>query len=117
VDFWHWIWFFFIVVPCIMLWVFALFDIFRRHDLHAMARVLWVLLVIVLPLLGTLIYLVARPSDPDFGTYPTGPSESAGAANTADQLKTLGELRANGTLTEQEFAAAKARLLGGAAPA
>jgi len=36
----------------------------------------------------------------------------AATANTLDQLKTLGELRAQGVLTEEEFAAQKARILG-----
>jgi hypothetical protein len=40
--------------------VFA--DIFRRHDLSGGAKAGWVLLIFVLPLLGVLIYLIARPS-------------------------------------------------------
>ena len=40
--------------------VFA--DIFRRHDLSGGAKAGWVLLIFVLPLLGILIYLIARPS-------------------------------------------------------
>jgi predicted branched-subunit amino acid permease len=40
--------------------VFA--DIFRRHDLSGGAKAGWILLIFVLPLLGILIYLIARPS-------------------------------------------------------
>jgi hypothetical protein len=36
----------------------------------------------------------------------------AGAESTIDQLKELGELKAQGILTEEEFAAQKAKLLG-----
>jgi len=35
----------------------------------------------------------------------------AGAQSTLDQLKELGELKAQGILTEEEFAAQKAKLL------
>ncbi|HSE67058.1 MAG TPA: SHOCT domain-containing protein, partial [Gemmatimonadales bacterium] len=37
----------------------------------------------------------------------------AGGQSTIDQLKELGELKAQGILTEEEFAAQKAKLLGG----
>jgi hypothetical protein len=40
--------------------VFA--DIFRRHDLSGWGKAGWILLIFVLPLLGILIYLIARPS-------------------------------------------------------
>jgi hypothetical protein len=36
----------------------------------------------------------------------------AGAQSTIEQLKELGELKAQGILTEEEFAAQKAKLLG-----
>ncbi len=37
----------------------------------------------------------------------------AGGESTIDQLKELGELKSQGILTEEEFAAQKAKLLGG----
>jgi hypothetical protein len=37
----------------------------------------------------------------------------AGASSVIDQLKELGELKAQGILTEEEFAAQKAKLLAG----
>ncbi len=40
------------------------------------------------------------------------PPPSAAAASTIDQLKELGELKSQGILTEEEFAAQKAKLLG-----
>jgi hypothetical protein len=46
---------------------------------------------------------------------PPAPAQAApaGGASTIDQLKELGELKAQGVLTEEEFAAQKAKLLGG----
>jgi Short C-terminal domain len=40
------------------------------------------------------------------------PTPEAGGQSTIDQLKELGELKAQGILTEEEFAAQKAKLLG-----
>jgi Short C-terminal domain len=39
------------------------------------------------------------------------PTPEAGGESTIDQLKELGELKAQGILTEEEFAAQKAKLL------
>src|SRR6516165_6916396 len=45
-----WIW--------ILIWIFI--DIFRSHDLSGWAKALWVIFVLFLPLLGVLVYLIAR---------------------------------------------------------
>jgi len=42
---------------------------------------------------------------------PAAPAPEAGGQSTIDQLKELGELKAQGILTEEEFAAQKAKLL------
>ncbi|MEZ5167930.1 MAG: PLDc N-terminal domain-containing protein [Acidimicrobiales bacterium] len=58
-------------------------DIFDRDDLGGGAKALWLLLVFVLPLFGTLIYLMTRPVtdkdrrraeevDPGVGPDPSG---------------------------------------------
>jgi hypothetical protein len=43
---------------------------------------------------------------------PQAAPAPAGGSSTIDQLKELGELKAQGILTEEEFAAQKAKLLG-----
>lgn len=53
--------------------------------------------------------------DPQQGGYYEAPPQPAPAAPSADpvqQLKDLGELRDKGVLTEEEFAAQKAKILG-----
>ena len=55
-------------------------------------------------------------NEPQGGGYEAPPPEPAPAAPSQgvdyDELKQLGELHANGTLTDEEFAAAKAKILG-----
>jgi hypothetical protein len=45
-------------------WIIFVFhvvvDIFRSHDLSGGAKAIWVLFIIMLPLVGTLAYLVVR---------------------------------------------------------
>jgi len=43
---------------------------------------------------------------------PAAPAAPAAGDSVIDQLKQLGELKAQGILTEEEFAAQKAKLLG-----
>jgi Phospholipase_D-nuclease N-terminal len=45
--------------------IIVLLDNFRRHDQSGWAKAGWTLLVIFLPLLGVLIYMVARPGPPE----------------------------------------------------
>ena len=62
-TFWDVFFILLIWVPLIMLWVFALVDIFQRADIGGGSKALWVAVVILLPFLGTLIYLIARPAE------------------------------------------------------
>ncbi len=50
-----------IAIPLLLIWVLTLVDLVRRHDLSAGRKVLWALFVLVLPVLGVIIYFVARP--------------------------------------------------------
>jgi ABC-type multidrug transport system fused ATPase/permease subunit len=49
---------FFVVWIILVYHVFA--DIFRSHDLSGTAKTLWVVSIFILPLLGTLVYILAR---------------------------------------------------------
>jgi hypothetical protein len=122
-DFWESFFLFLIFVPLAMIWAFALFDIFRRDDIGGVSKALWVATVIILPFFGTLIYLVVRP----VGGTPEERAmlDDAGrefvkrySGSAADELKTLADLHDRGKLTDDEFAAEKARItgVGGAAP-
>lgn len=50
----------------LVFWIILVFhifqDIFRSHDLSGGVKALWVVFLFVLPLLGCLIYLIARGS-------------------------------------------------------
>jgi hypothetical protein len=47
----------------IVLWVRAVIDVIRRHDLSRAAKCAWAIIMLVIPFLGLLIYLLVRPSD------------------------------------------------------
>ena len=52
-----------IFVWAALIWMFILVfgDIFRRRDLSGVAKAGWVFLIVILPFVGCLIYLIARP--------------------------------------------------------
>jgi hypothetical protein len=49
-----------------VIWLWILFtvlaDIFRRHDTSGLAKVLWIVFIVVLPYLGVFVYLIAEHS-------------------------------------------------------
>jgi uncharacterized membrane protein len=46
-----------------IVWCFV--DNFRRHDHHGMAKAGWAILILFLPVLGALIYIIARSAEAD----------------------------------------------------
>jgi ABC-type multidrug transport system fused ATPase/permease subunit len=109
-----------------VIWIYLLFvvfvDIFRSHDMGGVAKALWVIFVIILPFLGVFVYLIARggkmheraeaaaaAQQKAFDSYV---QQAAGGSSTADQLSKLADLKDKGTITEAEFAAEKAKILG-----
>jgi hypothetical protein len=65
-TFWDVIWgsliIFFIIIPIVMLWFFALMDLFSRRDIR-WKKVLWLLFIVFVPLFGTIVYLLVRPEE------------------------------------------------------
>ena len=113
-EFWEWLVMFFIYIPLVFIWVFALFDIFGRVDLSGWVKALWVIFVLILPLLGMLIYFIARPilpQDIQARERQEKAMETAHAADVTDKLAKLAELRDKGVISEEEFQAQKAKLL------
>ena len=51
-----------VLIPLAIAWAYALIDIVRRVDIGVGAKALWAVCVVVLPFLGTLIYLLLRPA-------------------------------------------------------
>ncbi|MER7579004.1 SHOCT domain-containing protein [Kitasatospora sp. NPDC097691] len=113
-----------------ILWFFLLFkiitDIFRSHDLSGWGKAGWLVLVILLPLIGVLIYLIARgqsmtkrdieqakESQAAFQAYVRDAAASgpdAGGSHV-DDLAKLADLKEKGAISDEEYQKAKAKLL------
>lgn len=111
-----------IVALVVPVWIFSLQDIFRRKDLSDRSKAWWSAAVILLPVLGTLAYLLYLNARPPHATPEEGSTIEAdgefvarSAAEGQDrELKVLSDLHDRGRLTDDEFAAEKERVLTGA---
>ena len=107
----------------IWFWVLitVIIDIFRSHDLSGWAKALWFVFILFLPLIGVLVYLIARGGkmherqvrqaqrqEEQVRSYV---QEAAGSQSSADQLAKLADLRDRGVITAAEFDREKAKIL------
>jgi Phospholipase_D-nuclease N-terminal len=51
------------VVIFIVLWIRAVIDVYKRHDLTGAAKAAWTIIMLIVPFIGLLVYLMLRPSD------------------------------------------------------
>jgi Flp pilus assembly protein TadG len=117
-----------------MMWFFLFFiwiwlliavfgDIFRSHDMGGFAKFLWVMFVIVIPYFGVFLYLIirghkmsehaleaAQAQDAANRAYIQQAAGTSGSA--ADELARLADLKAQGVITDAEFASMKAKVVG-----
>src|SRR5215510_14542954 len=100
---------FFLFLLWIWLLVIVFGDIFRSHDLSGWGKALWTIFVIILPYLGTFVYLIARgrsmqdrsmqqaaDQEASMRRYVQSVAGSSGGGSTADELARLAKLRDDG---------------------
>jgi hypothetical protein len=94
-------------------------DVFRSKDLSGGAKAAWVLLIVVVPLFGVLVYLIARGDkmrqhelvdQRDQETAARQYIRSA-AATPADDISDLERLKERGILGDAEYQRAKEKAL------
>jgi hypothetical protein len=111
-------WILWLTLVCWIIW-----DIFRSPDLSGWGKAGWLVFVLVLPILGVIVYLVARGgqmqdrqsgriyaaatalADPDVG------SPAADRPTQSDELAKLAGLHQRGVLNDEEYQRAKDRML------
>jgi uncharacterized membrane protein len=77
IGFWGLFWLLVIFVPIGLVWIAAMLDLFHRADLTGVAKAGWLLVVLVLPIVGTLIYLIVRPRAVEQGHRHVDPERAA----------------------------------------
>jgi hypothetical protein len=99
------VFFFWFMAIWIFITVFA--DIFRRNDLSGWGKGGWVLLIFVVPFLGALIYLIARPKmtaqDKELIERSQEAKRRVEGYSAADEVAKLAKLRDAGEITAEEY--------------
>jgi hypothetical protein len=87
-------------------------DLLRSHDLSGWAKAGWLVLIVLVPLLGVLVYVIAR------GDKMKAHEMSSERMQAIAFISELGDLKDRGILTDAEFQRAKSKSqpLTGAAP-
>jgi type VI protein secretion system component VasK len=117
-SFTDWLWSLFILffwVMAITIWFRCIFDLFNRDDLAGVMKLVWIIVIIIIPFLGCLVYIILRPkvtaSDVQGMARAEAANRAAGSVSTADELAKLAQLRDAGAITIPEYDALKAKLL------
>lgn len=106
--------FFFVVWFWILIRV--LMDVFRRKDISGVAKVLWVIFVVVLPYFGIFTYLLTQGwgmTDRDIEQVEATREQLRQAVgfSVADELTKLESLKAAGTISDAEYQKLRAKLI------
>jgi hypothetical protein len=110
----------FFVVIWIWILITVLIDLFRDHELSGWLKAVWVFFLVFLPVITVLIYLITRGS----GMRERAIAEqkhmqqaqqeyirSVAGSSPVDELHKLDELRARGSITQDEFERLKAKIV------
>jgi hypothetical protein len=115
-TFWEVVWgmlLFFLFTMAIWLFISLFADIFRRRDLSGWAKAGWIALLFIIPWIGALIYMIARPAPTkeEVARMRMGYNNQGGPHMATDDIAKAHELLKQGALTQQEFDEIKARAL------
>jgi Short C-terminal domain/Phospholipase_D-nuclease N-terminal len=107
------VFFFWFMAIWIFIQIFA--DIFHRRDLSGAGKAGWIILLFVLPFLGALIYLIARPKmteqDREDIRRMQVAQQRASGFSPAEEIEKLSKLRDSGEISAEEYERMKSRAL------
>jgi hypothetical protein len=108
----------------IFIWiaVTVLIDVFRRRDISGWQKAFWVIFVVLLPWIGVLVYLIVnhdgmaerrlKDQQQAQSQFDDAVRQAAGTGGgSASEIAQAKQLLDNGTITQQEFDAIKAKAL------
>ena len=107
------VFFFWFMAIWIFITVFA--DIFRRRDLSGAAKAGWIILIFLVPFLGAIIYMIARPrmteQDKEDMARIQEAERRVSGYSPADEVAKLSKLRDEGKITAEEYEEMKKRAM------
>lgn len=111
-------WYMFIIYLWFMvIWMFIRIfaDIFSRENLTGWGKAGWIFLIVLLPFIGILAYVIARPKNTEQDQRMMAEAQAAQArmmgGNATDDIAKAHDLLAKGAISQEEFDAIKAKAL------
>ena len=112
----------FLFIIWIWLLIKVLIDVFSSDELGGWAKAGWTVAVLLLPLLGVLVYLIARgekmrdrefrwTSDGGWSPHSYEHNVRVSSPDTAEEIAKLTALRDKGIITDEELKSEKRKLL------
>ena len=91
-------------------------DLFRRHDISGLGKVVWVILLIVLPYVGIFAYIVSQgrgmaERTKEQARQARDELRQAVGFSAADEIEKLDRLKSAKSISEDEYERLRARLL------
>lgn len=91
-------------------------DLFRRHDVSGLGKVLWVIFLIILPYIGIFAYLLTQgrgmaERSQERAKHAQDQLRHIVGFSAADEIEKLGKLKAAGTISDAEYGRLRARLV------
>ena len=106
----------FVFVIWFWLLIIVFSDLFRRQDISGWGKTLWVIVLIVFPYLGVFGYMIFQGRGMTERTSQQVQQTRDGLRHivgfsVADEIKKLDELKKSGSITDQEYARLRGRLV------
>jgi predicted membrane channel-forming protein YqfA (hemolysin III family) len=103
--------FVFVVLFWLLITVFS--DLFRRHDISGWAKAIWVIVLILTPYIGVLGYLIFQGHGMAERNKQQAQQELRRVVgfSVADEIQKLDALKKSGSISEEEFARLRAKLV------
>jgi uncharacterized membrane protein YcjF (UPF0283 family) len=103
----------------ILFWLIitVLVDLFRRHDERGWTKAAWVILVIILPFIGVLLYILTQgrgmaQRNQEQAAQQRDAIRQAVGFSAADELDKLERLKSDGKIDDAEYQRMRAKLVG-----
>ena len=106
----------FMFVLWFWLLIIVIGDLFRRHDVSGWVKAIWVIALVVFPYLGIFAYMITQSTgmtERNIQQVQQARDELRRVAgfSAADEIEKLDRLKKLGSITDQEFARLRSKLL------
>ncbi len=89
-------------------------DLFRRRDISAFGKVLWVIALIILPYIGIFTYILTQAMAEKKEAqirHPLDELRQIAGFSTADEIEKLDKLKTSGSISVAEYERLRARVM------